>query len=200
MLSYETIEPLSRSFYLLRPQTVATALLGKVLIRILDDIVLAGRIVEVEAYLGLEDAASHAFRGKTPRNEVLFGPPGYAYVYFIYGMYSCLNFSCEPEGHAGGVLIRALEPLAGLGKMKQLRGTDDVELLTSGPGRLCDALGITRSLINGVDVTNITSPLRVVDDGFDVGEIHIRPRVGIRKAVDLPLRFLLAGNRHVSRR
>jgi DNA-3-methyladenine glycosylase len=180
---------------------VARALLGKVLVRRCEGEWLSGRIVEVEAYCGLDDEAAHAFAGKTRRNAVLFGPPGFAYVYFIYGMHYCLNISCEPEGQAGSLLLRALEPLEGQATMARLRGVEpgsNPRLLASGPGRLCQALGITRDMHNGVDVTDRHSGLHVEDDGFDAGEIDVLPRVGIRKAADLPLRFALTGNRFVS--
>ena len=111
-----------RDFYLNRPEVVARGLLGKLLIRKIDGQTLIGRIVETEAYLGQDDPAAHSFAGMTSRNSVLFGPPGHAYVYFIYGMYYCLNVSCEPDGQAGGVLFRALEPVAGLAEMAKLRG------------------------------------------------------------------------------
>jgi len=193
---------LPRSFFLDPPDVVARKLIGKVLVRRYEGRRLAGRIVEVEAYFGLDDPAAHTFIGKTPRNAVLFGPPGFAYVYFIYGMHYCLNFSCEPDGQAGGVLLRALEPLEGLKRMAELRGLDpgaNPRLLTSGPGRLCEALGITRATHNGVDVTSRRSGLWVEDDGFACGDLDVSPRVGIRKAADRPLRFALAGNRFVSR-
>ena len=193
---------LPRSFFLDPPDVVARKLIGKVLVRQYEGRRLAGRIVEVEAYFGLDDPAAHTFIGKTPRNAVLFGPPGFAYVYFIYGMHFCLNFSCEPDGQAGGVLLRALEPLENLGRMAELRGLDpdaNPRLLTSGPGRLCEALGITRATHNGVDVTSRRSGLWVEDDGFACGDLDVSPRVGIRKAADRPLRFALAGNRFVSR-
>jgi DNA-3-methyladenine glycosylase len=193
---------LPRSFFLDPPDVVARKLIGKVLVRRYEGRRLAGRIVEVEAYFGLDDPAAHTFIGKTPRNAVLFGPPGFAYVYFIYGMHFCLNFSCEPDGQAGGVLLRALEPLENLGRMAELRGLDpdaNPRLLTSGPGRLCEALGITRATHNGVDVTSRRSGLWVEDDGFACGDLDVSPRVGIRKAADRPLRFALAGNRFVSR-
>jgi DNA-3-methyladenine glycosylase len=193
---------LPRSFFLDPPDVVARKLIGKVLVRQYEGRRLAGRIVEVEAYFGLDDPAAHTFIGKTPRNAVLFGPPGFAYVYFIYGMHYCLNFSCEPDGQAGGVLLRALEPLEGLKRMAELRGLDpdaNPRLLTSGPGRLCEALGITRATHNGVDVTSRRSGLWVEDDGFACGDLDVSPRVGIRKAADRPLRFALAGNRFVSR-
>jgi DNA-3-methyladenine glycosylase len=191
----------ARPFYIHPPDQVAQALLGKVLVRRCEGEWLSGRIVEVEAYFGLGDEAAHAFAGKTRRNEVLFGPPGFAYVYFIYGMHYCLNISCEPESQAGSVLLRALEPLEGLATMERLRGVEpgvNPRLLASGPGRLCQALGITRDMHNGVDVTDRHSGLHVEDDGFAPGEIAILPRVGIRKAADRPLRFALAGNRFVS--
>ena len=196
-----------RDFYLDPPDVVARGLLGKVLVRRYEagsrakPERLAGRIVEVEAYFGLDDPASHAFPGKTARNAVLFGPPGFAYVYFIYGMYFCLNFSCEPEGQAGGVLLRALEPIEGLHTMARLRGLDSTanpRLLTSGPGRLCQALGIVRETHNGIDVTNARSGLHVEDDGFVPEDIAVSARIGIRKAAERPLRFAIAGNRFVS--
>lgn len=193
---------LPRSFYLGPPDQVARTLLGKVLVRRYEGRRLAGRIVEAEAYFGLDDPAAHAFAGKTARNAVLFGPPGVAYVYFIYGMYYCLNLSCEPDGQAGCVLLRALEPLEGLETMGHLRGLPagaKARLLTSGPGRLCQALGIERETHNGVDVTNRRSGLHVEDDGFIPGEIAVTPRIGIRHAADRPLRFALAGNPCLSR-
>jgi DNA-3-methyladenine glycosylase len=192
---------LPRSFYLDSPEAVGRGLLGKLVTHELDGERLTGRIVELEAYLGLEDPASHSFIGKTPRNAVLFGPPGFAYVYFIYGMYYCLNVSCEPDGQAGGVLIRALEPVEGLETMARLRklpASAKPRLLTSGPGRLCQALGITRAAHNGLDVTSRKSPLRILDDGYQPGSIVATPRIGIRKAIDKPLRFLIEGNPFVS--
>ena len=185
---------LPRGFYLDSPEIVARNLLGKLITRRLGKELLIGRITEIEAYLGFEDPASHSFIGKTPRNAVLFGPPGVAYVYFIYGMHYCLNFSCLPDGEPGGVLIRALDPIAGLETMARLRGFATLpkpSLLTSGPGRLCEALGITREKFNGVDVTRAESPLQVVDDGFRPPSILTTPRIGITKAAELPLRFLV---------
>jgi DNA-3-methyladenine glycosylase len=191
-----------RAFYLRPPDQVARGLLGKVLVRRYEGRRLAGRIVEVEAYFGMDDPAAHAFAGKTARNAVLFGPPGFAYVYFIYGMHYCLNLSCEPEGQAGCVLLRALEPLEGLATMTRLRGLAkeaDVRLLASGPGRLCQALGIARETHNGLDATSRRSGLHVEDDGFVPEEIAVSPRVGIRRAAERPARFAIAGNRYVSR-
>lgn len=184
---------LPRSFFARDPEAAARAILGKLIVRTLDSEHLIGRITEVEAYLGLDDPAAHAFGGRTERNAVLFGPPGHAYVYFIYGMHYCLNFSCEPEGHAGCILIRALEPVAGIPTMAELRGlspTAKPAALTGGPGKLSQALGITRAAHNGVDVTLATSSLRVLDDGYAPARIESTPRIGIRKAQERLLRFL----------
>jgi DNA-3-methyladenine glycosylase len=184
---------LPRSFYQRSPAVVARALLGKLITHRLDGERLTGRIIEIEAYLGFDDPASHSFIGKTPRNAVLFGPPGVSYVYFIYGMHYCLNFSCERDGNPGGVLIRGLEPIEGLDTMARLRGLATPAKpaqLTSGPGRLCEALGITRANSNGLDVTRRGSSLHVLDDGFRPASITATPRIGISKAMDLPLRFL----------
>jgi len=185
---------LPRSFYRHSPEVVARKLLGKLITRNLNGERLTGRIIEVEAYLGLSDPAAHTFAGKTARNAVLFGPPGFSYVYLIYGMHYCLNFSCQPDGKAGGVLIRALQPVAGLETMARLRGFSapvKPGLLCSGPGRLCQALEITRAEHNGLDVTSAASPLQVLDDGFRPASILVTPRIGIRKAVDMPLRFVV---------
>ena len=172
-----------RAFYLDLPDLVAQKLLGKLLVRGAK----VGRIVEVEAYFGESDPASHSFPGKTARNAVLFGPPGHAYVYFIYGMHYCLNVSCEPEGQAGGVLFRALEPICGL------------KLSTSGPGRLCKAFGITRARDNDVDFTSPKSDLQIQDDGYSANDILITPRIGITKEAARPARYLIAGNPYVSK-
>lgn len=158
----------------------------------------AGRIVEVEAYLGTDDRAAHAWRGPTDRTRVIFGPPGHVYVYFIYGMYECLNFVAEPEGMAGCVLIRALEPIAGIATMRRRRpAAKKVEDLASGPGKLTLAMGITREL-NGADL--VAGPLQVrrplEESPF---EIQVTPRIGISHCADLPLRFIIQGNRFVSR-
>jgi DNA-3-methyladenine glycosylase len=199
-------KPLARRFFVRDAVTVARALLGKVLARRNGLRVMAGRIVETEAYLGTADPAAHAFSGRTARNAVIFGPPGHAYVYFIYGNHYCLNFSCEPEGQAGCVLIRALEPLAGETEMALARDLDLTQtrnrrLLTSGPGRLAEAFGITRDRDNGKDVTGAAgagSDLMVADDRFRVDKIVATPRIGIRKATDDLLRFVIAGNEFVS--
>ncbi len=199
------IHPLDRDFFARNPQRVARGLLGKVLVRDHGNLHLAARIVEVEAYLGENDPASHSAAGNTPRTAVLFGPPGYAYVYFIYGNHYCLNVSCHPEGEPGGVLFRALEPLLGIEEMAQAREiavktTRDLLRLTSGPGRLAEAFGITRARDNGRDLTSPASGLWIGDDRLRVRNIQITPRIGITKAVDEPLRYILAGNPFVSGR
>jgi DNA-3-methyladenine glycosylase len=197
------IHPLDRAFYARNPRRVARELLGKVLVRESSKERLTGRIVEVEAYLGENDPAAHSAAGQTLRNAVLFGPPGYAYVYFIYGNHYCLNVSCEPEGRAGGVLFRALEPLTGIDKMAAARGITlhgekDLPKLTSGPGRLCEAFCITRERDNGIDFTSKSSGLWIGDDGSKARKIAITPRIGITKAAENPLRYILSGNRFVS--
>jgi DNA-3-methyladenine glycosylase len=185
---------LTRRFYR-RPATeVARDLLGKVLVHG----ATGGIIVETEAYLGLRDAASHAYCGMTARNKVMFGPPGYAYVYFIYGMYECVNVVAEEEGSAGAVLIRALEPVMGVDLMQIRRpGAKRLRDLASGPGKLTIAMGITRAL-NGVDVTK--GSLVVRDRrGAEAFGITAGPRIGITKCADWPLRFTITGSEFVSK-
>ena len=204
----QSLYPLGRDFFSTSPRRVARQLLGKVLVRRAGNLNLAGRIVEVEAYLGENDPAAHAAAGNTPRNSVLFGPPGFAYVYFIYGNHYCLNVSCEAEGKAGCVLFRALEPLLGLEEMAHNRGLvlrsldlhapRDRAKLTSGPGRLAEAFGITRARDNGCDLTSPHSSLWIGGDGFLARGIQTTPRIGITKAVSQPLRYLLADSPFVS--
>lgn len=198
------ILPLTRAFFARNPRRVARELLGKILVRqAAQSAKLTARIVEVEAYLGEQDPAAHAAAGRTLRNAVLFGPPGYAYVYFIYGNHYCLNVSCEQEGRAGGVLFRALEPLSGVEEMARSRGIElrspkDLRRLTSGPGRLSEAFGITRARDNGCDLTSSTGSLWIGDDGYRSRGIVLTPRIGIVKAADKPLRYVLSGNPFVS--
>jgi len=192
---------LPRSFYDRDPRLVGPDLLGQILLRRQGRQLLAGRIVEVEAYLGSDDPAAHASIGKTARNAVLFGPPGQAYVYFIYGNHYCLNVSCLPDGTPGGILFRAVEPIAGIEEMCKLRGVgedSDLRRLTSGPGRLAAAFGITRERDNGKDLTDARSDLHIADDGSDLPSVLITKRTGITKAADMPLRYIVAGNRFVS--
>jgi DNA-3-methyladenine glycosylase len=162
--------------------------------------VLAGRIVETEAYAGERDRACHAHRGRTPRNAVMYGPPGHAYVYFIYGMYDMLNVVCRPEGIPEAVLIRAIEPIAGLTTMRRRRRVERDTQLASGPGKICRAFGITRRLHDGADLTGgelwIAAGARRRDEPVARG-----PRIGVDYAgpdAARRLRFWLAGNPHVS--
>ncbi len=198
-----------RGFFERAPEIVAPRLLGKILVHRIEDgngtVDLAGRIVEVEAYLGPQnetpDPASHSYRGPTPRNQVMFGPAGHAYVYAIYGLHFCMNVTCEEVGQAGCVLVRALEPLAGLEAMARNRGLEPGAApgqLTAGPGRLCQALAITRAAHNGLDLLDSGSALQLRDDGFPVTEVMVTTRIGITHAMDLPLRFALPEHKCVS--
>jgi DNA-3-methyladenine glycosylase len=194
---------LSPEFFDVDPRKVARALLGKLLIRKTPRRLLAGRVVETEAYLGTGDAAAHAVAGKTARNFVLFGPPGFAYVYFIYGNHYCLNVSCLPDGVPGCVLFRALEPVAGIEEMAKARGVKivtegDLWKISSGPGRLCEAFGITRKGDNGKSLTTTNSDLQLADDGYRVRRVLVTRRIGISKSADERLRYIIAGNAFVS--
>ena len=179
---------------------VAQALLGTCLVHDSSDGIVAGRIVETEAYLCQDDAACHAARGKTARNAVMFGPPGYAYVYFVYGMHYCFNVVTAKEGIGEAVLIRALEPLEGLPIMEQRRKTTVLKNLCNGPGKLVQALGITREH-NGFALTKKPLTLHPRDSfgGSEAIEIEVSKRIGITVAADLPLRFSVKGNPFVSR-
>lgn len=170
---------------------VARALIGAVVL--VDGV--GGRIVETEAY-DREDPASHSYSGPTPRNQSMFGPPGHAYVYRSYGIHWCMNFVCREDGHGAGVLIRAIEPLFGIERMMERRGLEDVRLLCSGPGRVGQALGITREF-NGLRLDRAPFEVRAAE-----GEPQVvtGPRIGISKAADVPWRFGLAGSRYWSKR
>ena len=201
--------PLPRSFYERLAPHLAPELLGCLLVREHDGRLLVGRIVEVEAYLGHEDAASHAYRGPTPRSRIMFGPAGYAYVYLIYGAHYCLNVVTGREGLGEAVLIRALEPVAGVDTMQEWRsrgrghGVSSVQprLLTNGPGKLCQALGIDRAL-NGHDLTRgEVLWLEAGEPGASADVISASPRVGVRGdelARSIAWRFYLAGSPYVS--
>ena len=182
------MDPLPRAFYDRDTAIVARVLLGKTLVHVVDGVARRGQIVETEAYLGPNDRASHSARGKTARNAVMFGPPGHAYVYFIYGMHFCLNFVTEREGHASAVLLRALAPV------ENLAGR------TCGPGLLCRALGVDRRH-NGLDLLGgelfVTEP--AIREKITVVK---RPRIGVDYAgawAKRLLRFYLKGNPHVSK-
>jgi len=188
-----------RSFYEQSTLDVARQLLGKYLVRKHPDGKTVGRIVETEAYVGPEDRACHASRGRTKRTEVMFGPPGHAYVYFIYGFYYCLNIVTEAVDHPSAALIRALEPVAGIPLMKARRRAEEQRNLISGPGKLCQAFAIDRSL-NGADVCGNT--LYVEDRGEPAPRILTTPRIGVDYAgkwKKKPWRFLIRGNEFVSR-
>lgn len=238
------LKPLPREFYNRDPLDVARELLGKLLISRLthapgtakmlargsskidalypsgdenQELLLAGRIVETEAYLGAADPGAHTYNGPTARNAVLFGPPGHAYVYFIYGNHYCTNVSCQPVGDAGGVLLRAVEPVYGIAAMEALRGAKpdssnraqelpavptlaQLRRLTSGPGRLSQALGITRPTHNGCDLCSRSSVLYIAaDDWSETGAaISATPRINVTRAPHWEYRFLLTGNPFVS--
>jgi DNA-3-methyladenine glycosylase len=193
-------EALPAVFFDRDPRRVARELLGKLLVRRIDGRLLVTRIVETEAYLGKNDPAAHSSSGRTERNAVLFGPPGRAYVYFIYGNHYCLNVSCLPDGRAGGVLFRAVEPLAGIAAMAAARGLPGVRapILTNGPGKLAEALGITREQ-NGMDLTDRRQSIYLAADDFPDCRVMTTPRIGITKAADLKLRYLICGNPFVSK-
>jgi len=195
-------ESLNHDFFARDTLAVARELLGQRLVRVLDGERLVGRIVEVEAYVGEEDGASHASCGVTRRNAPMYGPPGHAYVYFIYGMHHCFNVVTEREDYPAAVLIRALEPLEGLETMRARRSGRPDAQLTSGPARLCQALGIDRRF----DGADLCAPggLLFFEDGGAVpdGAVASGPRVGVRgdaAAVSAPWRFCVRGSRYVSR-
>jgi DNA-3-methyladenine glycosylase len=247
MTSLGRVALLKAEFFNRDPRRVARALLGKLLVRKTSCGILAGRIVETEAYLGKGDAAAHAAAGRTARNAVLFGPPGHAYVYFIYGNHYCLNVSCLPDGVPGCVLFRALEPVAGIEQMAAARGIEIVwgrapsracpersrgvqaerssavagghsnsgfaiakgtdlrkisflKKISSGPGRMAEALEITCARDNGKSLMSARADLRIVDDGYRVRRVTVTPRIGIAKSAEQPLRYYIAGNPFVSGR
>jgi DNA-3-methyladenine glycosylase len=188
---------LPRAFFHRDARAVGPQLLNKVLA--CED-GRAGRIVEVEAYVGAIDPAAHTFRGKTPRNAVMFGPPGHMYVYFTYGMHWCCNTVCGDDGEGSGVLIRALEPLAGIEAMRTARPRASRDRdLCSGPARLTQALGITGAQ-NGIDLVGAKQGYTVVDDGTPPPEnVPGSARIGIREGTDLLWRWYIAGNPNVSK-
>ncbi|MGV3771604.1 MAG: DNA-3-methyladenine glycosylase [Verrucomicrobiales bacterium] len=197
-------EPLPIDFYEPSAAEVAPALLGHFLLRFTASGPVGGLIVETEAYIR-NDPACHADRGKTKRTEVIFGPPGRSYVYLIYGFYHCFNAVCLPEGLAEAVLIRAIEPMWGLETMRQLRRSQNDLQLTSGPGKLCVAMGINRSH-NALNLADRQSEI-IMGRNPDLDESRQRlgpmittTRIGINVAADLPLRFYLDGSAHVSRK
>jgi DNA-3-methyladenine glycosylase len=187
---------LDRRFYGRPTVQVAKDLLGKYLVVRRDGHLLSGKIVETEAYVGPHDPASHAYRGKTARNEVMFGDPGYAYVYLTYGILHCLNLVTERRGYPAAVLIRALEPVDGTELMKKRRGREKLTELTSGPAKLCQALNVDRRL-NGADLCAGT--IYVENKGEVVKGIARSSRIGIRKGKEKKWRFFIKDNGFVSR-
>ena len=190
---------LKRAFYERDTRVVACELIGKILVFEDGGTKFCGRIVETEAYLDGKDPASHAFRGMTPRNRVMFGPPGFSYVYFTYGFHHCFNVVTERDGVAGAVLIRAAEPLSGIEQMKKRRGIQKIHDVTNGPGKLTQAYGLTREH-SGLDLTD--GKLRVEDDlelECELVSIGVSERIGIREPKKLLYRFFWEGNPFVSR-
>lgn len=186
---------LKRDFFQRSTLDVARELLGKVFVY--DNTVrLSGQIVEVEAYVGEDDPACHARFGRTKRNSVMFGPGGFTYIYFVYGMYNMLNFVTENEGFPAACLIRGIEPLEGIEFMKSRRGTEKIENLTNGPGKLCVAFDLTTRQ-SGIDLTG--KKIFVEDHGFAAKKIANSPRIGIKEGRDKIWRFYISGNKFVSR-
>jgi DNA-3-methyladenine glycosylase len=188
---------LGRRFYARRAWEVAPELLGKVIVRRLDDGTrLAARIVETEAYEP-EDPASHSFRGRTPRNEVMFGDAGHLYVYFTYGMHFCMNVVTGRAGEGSAVLLRAAEPLDGVDAMRVLRGREHISELCAGPARLCQAFGVDRAL-DGTDLVGGRHLWIAEGEPVSASRIAVGPRVGIRVGLEYPWRFSVAGDPFVS--
>lgn len=192
------MKPLTRNFYARDTVVVAKALLGKLLVRRLGKKMLIGKIVEVEAYKGFEDPASHAYRGETSRNKVMFGRAGHAYIYFTYGNHYLLNVKTERIGVPGAVLIRALEPLVGVETMLKLRGVNDVRNLTNGPGKLTKALNITAKL-NGLDLTRENKLFICKPKNNEKFEVECGRRVGIKVGLDKLWRFYVKNNPYISK-
>ena len=184
------------------PRPIGQSFFGRSVLEVAPDLIgatllvsgVGGRIVELEAYHHSEPAA-HSFRGPTARNAVMFGPPGYAYVYRSYGIHWCLNFVCEPKGSASAVLIRALEPLTGLATMRRRRGMDAERLLCAGPGRVCEALAVTAAQ-NGLALSKLPFEIFARTQAL---EVVTGPRIGLTKAIDKPWRYGLKGSRFLSK-
>lgn len=197
------LAPLPRSFFARDTQLVARQLLGKLLVRRWRGIDLVGRITEVESYVGQDDLACHAAKGRTPRTEVMFGPAGHAYVYLVYGIHELFNLVTEQEGFPAAVLVRSLEPVAGIAAMRRARGAQAIEQLTTGPGRLTQALRISRQF-NRLDCC-ANDRLLVADDGTRIDDALVQtgPRVGVDYAgvwAALPWRYYLRDSDFVSQR
>jgi len=197
------LAPLPRSFFTPSAAVVAPRLVGHILVRQTARGAMAAMIVETEAYV-VDDPACHGYGGQSTRNRSMYGPPGHAYVYFIYGVYWCVNAVCRPKGIAEAVLIRAVEPVAGTDLMRERRPVAHDKQLTNGPGKLCTALEIDR-VLDGADLCDVRSPLWIARNPehknllLDKGPVIITTRIGITKAAHLPLRFCLSGSAWVSR-
>ncbi|MFZ5918401.1 MAG: DNA-3-methyladenine glycosylase [Chloroflexota bacterium] len=195
------MEPLPRHFYARPTLAVARDLLGQRLVRLLDGRRLSGRIVEVEAYLGESDQASHARPGRTRRNAAMYGPPGHAYVYSIYGLHHCLNAVTEPQGCPAAVLIRALAPLEGLEVMRRQRPNHPDRELTNGPAKLCQALAVDKNL-DGADLCMAGTLWIEADEPIADAQVNTGPRINVRgdeRARSAPWRFTIGGHPFVSR-
>lgn len=188
---------LTREFYSRAPEIVAKELIGKLLVRKLGNRRLEGEIVETEAYGGFEDPASHAYRGETKRNSVMFGEAGHAYVYFTYGFHHCLNFVTGTIGDPSAVLIRAVRPSRGITQMLKKRNVKSTNEISNGPGKLCQAFSINRSQ-NYIDVTKRGAEIQVIDLGREP-EILSSTRIGIKGGKERKWRFYAADNKFVSR-
>ena len=191
-------ELMDKSFFSRNALEVAKDVLGKQIVRRTPSGVLSGRIVEVEAYRGDDDPASHAFRRVTARNRIMYGEPGLAYVYFTYGVHHCLNIVVEEEGNPAAVLIRALEPLSGIDIMRKNRGLDDINVLTNGPGKLTKACGITVKE-NGVDLT-CNNEFFIATLPYCEVDVEVSSRIGIKSGRDKLWRFYIRGSNFVSKR
>lgn len=187
-----------RSFFSKNALLVAPLLIGKILLVNSKMGKVSGRITEVEAYLGFEDAASHAFRGETPRNKVMFERGGLAYVYLSYGCHFCFNIVTGPKDQASAVLIRALEPITGIDLMRKRRQNENLIELTTGPGKLTQALGITLEH-SGLNLCE-SNIVKILDDNYEPNHIQQTKRIGISKAIDLPYRFTAKGSKFLSRK
>lgn len=190
-------EPLERSFYRRDTSVVAQELLGKTIVRRLDQQVLTGRVVETEAYYGDKDPASRAYRGRKNYNSPMFDDPGRLFIYMVHSWW-LLNIAAHELGEVGAVLIRAIEPIEGIPVMEDNRGVTDLHNLTSGPGKLTKALNVTKDL-HGLDLTEGSAELKIVDDGYEEFQMATSHRIGVTRDLPRELRYYIRGSRFVSR-
>jgi DNA-3-methyladenine glycosylase len=190
---------LKRNFYRNKPDVVARNLLGKILVRTVNGNIISGIIIETEAYLAYDDHASHAFKRPTNKTKSLYLDAGHAYVHHIHSHY-CMDVVCEKVGIGGSVLIRAIEPIAGIELMQRNRNKQSLYDLASGPGKVCKALMINKNL-DGVDLTEFDSPINIFESNISKSfETYVGKRIGIRRSRDLKLRFYIKDNKFISRR